>query len=261
MIQRVCVTVDVEDFYDGMAVLGQRLERPSRRPRGLGVLSSMLDTYGARSQSKPVVTLFVVGDYAIRVKSQLEELIGLGHELASHGADHRRLPESGVEDWLRRGRSVLEDLFQRPVTGFRSPRFDLPGHGDIARYRDQLAEAGYSYVSDAHLLGPTSPVRELPVMTWMGFPLGGGSYQRMVPLPLLRAVVERYERPAVLYYHSYDFDGTLPPLSVIRSLPVARQLVGRKRVESALASVVRRFGSEACTSIADNMQVGTIGSD
>ncbi len=67
------------------------------------------------------------------------------------------------------------------VTGFRSPRFDLPPHGDLARYRDELAEAGYEYVSDARHLGAGSPVREAPVMSWRGVRLGGGSYQRLLP--------------------------------------------------------------------------------
>ena len=38
----VCVTVDVEDFYDGMAVLGHDVARPPAA-RGLGGLASLLE--------------------------------------------------------------------------------------------------------------------------------------------------------------------------------------------------------------------------
>ena len=76
---------------------------------------------------------------------------------------------------------MLEDLVQRPVRGFRSPRFEIPRAVGLARYRELLAEAGFSYVSDTSRLGEGSPVRELPVLTCHRFPIGGGSYQRLLP--------------------------------------------------------------------------------
>jgi hypothetical protein len=242
---RVCVTVDVEDFYEGMAVLGQQLARPEHHTGGLESLLERLEA----SPGSPRITLFVVGRYAPAVRGALAAFVAAGHEIASHGPDHGRLPADDTVGWLRRGRQALEDLVQVPVRGFRSPRFDVPAAG-LARYREQLAEAGFRYVSDTARLGERSPVVELPVMTWRGVRLGGGSYQRLLPRAAVTSAVKRAADPVVLYYHSYDFDGSLPGLGAVRSPMLARQLVARGRIAPAAWSVVERLGSETCFDVA-----------
>jgi peptidoglycan/xylan/chitin deacetylase (PgdA/CDA1 family) len=241
------MTVDVEDFYDGMAELGERLERPVDAGSGLSGLASLLDAAGGTE-----VTLFVVGNYAPRVWDELDALIGRGHEVGSHGPDHGRLPEDPTElvQWLRAGRTMIEDRLQRPVIGFRSPRFDVPRTLELAHYRALLAEAGFRYVSDRMVLGSASPVRELPVLTRYRFPLGGGSYQRLLPAVAVDAAVGSSPEPVVLYYHSYDFGATLPPVSSIRSMALAKQVVGRRRVGGLFSRLLARYGSEACRRVA-----------
>ncbi|HTZ10136.1 MAG TPA: polysaccharide deacetylase family protein [Acidimicrobiales bacterium] len=241
MRHAVCVTVDVEDFYDGMAVLGQQVERRPDGAPGLGALLRRLEA----QPTKPKVTLFVVGNHAPAVAEDLRAFAQAGHEIASHGPDHGRLPDRDLVGWLRRGRAVLEDLLGIPVRGFRSPRFDLPAAG-LTRYRDALAEAGYHYVSDATRLGTRSPVREMPVLSWRGLRVGGGSYQRLLPFGVVASTAQRAPGPAVLYYHSYDFDGTLPGLGAVRSPLLARQIVGRHRIAPLVWRLTARFGSETC---------------
>jgi peptidoglycan/xylan/chitin deacetylase (PgdA/CDA1 family) len=242
----VCVTVDVEDFYDGMAVLGHHVERPSAVPRGLTSLLERLESQA----TKPKITLFVVGNYAPAVRHELAAFAAAGHEIASHGPDHGRLPHGEVVSWLRKGREALEDLLGLPVRGFRSPRFDVPADGGLARYRDALAAAGYRYVSDASWLGPRSPIGEVPVLSWRGIRIGGGSYQRLLPFSALTGAARHFPGPAVLYYHSYDFDGTLPPLGAVRSPMLARQVLGRGRIAPMVWRVTERFGSETCAHVA-----------
>jgi peptidoglycan/xylan/chitin deacetylase (PgdA/CDA1 family) len=242
MSSAVCMTVDVEDFYDGMAVLGHDVARPPGAQNGL---ASLLDRLEALV-TKPKVTLFVVGNYAPAVRDDLAAFAAAGHEIASHGPDHGRLPSGALVDWLRTGRQILEDLLGIAVHGFRSPRFDVPGEGGLTRYRDQLAEAGYRYVSDASHLGARSPVHEVPVLSWRGLRVGGGSYQRVLPFPAVAAATQRADGPAVLYYHSYDFDDTLPGIGAVRSPMLARQLVGRSRIAPIAWRLTERFGSETC---------------
>ena len=198
---------------------------------------------------KPKLTLFVVGNHVAGIRDTLATFAAAGHEIASHGPDHGRLPEDTVE-WLRRGREILEHELQVKVTGFRSPRFDLPPHGDLARYRDELAEAGFEYVSDASHLAAGSPVRQAPVMSWRGVRLGGGSYQRLLPLAAVSAAIRSSPGTAVCYYHSYDFDGTTPGLGAVRSQAVAKQVLGRGRIAPMFMRLVRRFGSETCSRVA-----------
>jgi peptidoglycan/xylan/chitin deacetylase (PgdA/CDA1 family) len=242
MRDAVCVTVDVEDFYEGMAVLGHHVTRPPGAPSGLAPLLERLEAMA----SKPRVTLFVVANYAPAVRAELAAFAAAGHEIASHGPDHGRLPEGGVAAWLRAGREKLEDLLGVPVRGFRSPRFDVPADSGLDRYRDELAAAGYQYVSDAARLGTRSPVCEVPVLSWRGLRVGGGSYQRLLPFAAVAAAAQRCRGPAVLYYHSYDFDGTLPGIGAVRSPMLARQLLGRNRIAPIVWRLLERFGSETC---------------
>jgi len=244
----VCLTVDVEDWYDGMAVLGHRLPRPTGAASGLSTLGRLLEENGDKAK----VTLFTVANYAAEVREELAALAAQGHEIASHGPDHGRLPgdAGGLLEWLRRGREVLEDLLQVPVTGFRSPRFDVPSELSLARYREVVADAGFHYVSDTHRLGSESAVRELPVLIARRLPIGGGSYQRLLPTAAILSSVDHCAGPAVLYYHSYDFGATLPGVASIRSVAEAKQLVGRTRIMPIFTRLVTRYGSEACADAA-----------
>ena len=240
----VCATVDVEDFYEGMAVLGAPVARTEGADRAADGLLSLLALRDAQP-SAPKLTLFVVGSYAPAMAKALQAFAAAGHEIASHGPDHGRLPGAGLVAWLRRGRDMLEQLLEVPVRGFRSPRFDIP-EGGLARYRDALADAGYAYVSDDSRLGGGSPVGELPVLSWRGVRVGGGSYQRFLPGPVVTSALERSEGPAVVYYHSYDFDGSLPPLRAVRTVALAKQLVARGRIGGEFRAITARYGSRRC---------------
>lgn len=239
-----CLTVDVEDWYEGLAVLGRPIPAPVVCRSGLDDLRRIL----VESAPEARLTLFVVGGYARTVKAELAALVAAGHEIASHGPDHGVLPDDpgALEAWMRRGRQLLEDLLQVQVAGFRAPRFDLPPSMSLSQYRDIIAKAGFGYVSDRRMLGPASAVGELPVLSWWRIPVGGGSYQRLLPDALTATAVERAAGPVVLYYHSYDFGATLPPLRQARSWLEVKQLAGRRRLDAVFARVIAQFGSQRC---------------
>ena len=245
----VCVTVDVEDWYDGMAEVGTVLSPPASAPSGLEYLRELLvATPAAR------LTFFVVGKYCAEVAADLRQFAADGHEVASHGPDHGSPPEDAreLEDWLRRGREMVEDVVERPVTGFRSPRFRIPQVG-LKRYREVLAAAGFRYVSDRHRVGAGSPVKELPVFDWRGLPLGGGSYQRLLPGGGLRPFLGHQSEPTVLYYHSYDFGVPLPSALSNRSPAVLRQVIGRRRIPGVVRQVLSKAGSVTCAEVSDGI--------
>lgn len=245
----VCFTVDVEDWYDGIAELGYPVTTSTTGrvgPSGLEALGRLLGTTPGQTASR--VTLFVVGKYANNVRDGLRDLAAAGHELASHGPDHGWPPEdpSRLEDWLRRGRMMIEDVAGCPVEGFRSPRFDIPTSMGLDRYRDILARAGFTYVSDRHSLGSRSPVRELPVFQWKGLPLGGGSYQRLLPRQSLKPLLHRRQQPIIFYYHSYDFGVSLPSPWSTRSPAVLKQVVARGRIPTIFRHLLQSVGSISC---------------
>ena len=248
----VCVTVDVEDWYDGMAEVGHVISGPSGGSSGLAELRALLADSPA---PEPRLTLFVVGKYCAEVGADLSQLAAAGHELASHGPDHGLLPEDPdrLEDWLRRGREMVEDVVQQPVTGFRSPRFRIPQTMSLERYREILGRAGFRYVSDRHLLGSNSAVKELPVFRWKGVPLGGGSYQRLLPRAGLKPLLRGGPQPIVHYYHSYDFGVSLPSPWSTRSPAVLKQVIGRSRIPAVVTQILAASGSVSCMEVADGL--------
>lgn len=85
-------------------------------------------------------TFFVTANFALHCPSLIRE-IGQRHEIASHGFYHSSF---AVED-LARSRSVLEEITEKPILGFRMAR--------LQKVDDQaIWEAGYRYNSS---LNPT----------------------------------------------------------------------------------------------------------
>lgn len=238
-----CLTVDVEDFYEGMHTLGHDIEPPPHQESGLVAVRRLLAGRGCH------ITLFVVGRWATAAATELRALASDGHEIASHGPDHGRLPKSGpaLHDWLRAGREMVEEAVGVPVTGFRSPRFDLPDETPLRAFREAIAGAGFSYVSDTHRAGADSPVVEIPVAVAWHLPYGGGSYQRLIPRRAVSALVRRAPDPCVLYYHSYDFGHELPPLASARSTAVVAQVLGRRRIAPTFERLIDDVGSRTCS--------------
>ena len=242
-----CLTVDVEDWYDGMADLGQPVHRHGPRRSGLDALLKLLAPVPCDEAHR--LTFFVVGRYAPEVADELQQLAGAGHEMASHSADHTAVPEDPgrLKAWLREGRERLEEVVQRPVRGFRSPRFDVPQTIPLKTYREILAEAGFHYVSDRHAVGKSSAVAELPVLQWRGIPIGGGSYQRLLPQAVVRLLNSPRAEPAVLYYHSYDFGDVLPTYRQDRSRAVLHYSFGRRRIPPIFKTLLTTTGSVSCS--------------
>ena len=48
----VCLTIDVEDWYDGMAVLGHPLPKPEAASSGLAALGRLLDGPGDQARMR-----------------------------------------------------------------------------------------------------------------------------------------------------------------------------------------------------------------
>ncbi|MHB1818411.1 MAG: polysaccharide deacetylase family protein [Streptosporangiaceae bacterium] len=118
-----------------------------------GVLSQ--GTYGAKVGVPQVLrtlerhgvraTFFVPGRVAERHPARVEEIVAGGHELAHHGYTHTspaKLSRDEEEAELFRGLEVLR-RFGAPVTGYRSPSWDLSPHT-----LDLLLDHGLRYSSN-----------------------------------------------------------------------------------------------------------------
>ena len=161
-------------------------------------------------------TFFTLGWVAARHPRLIRRIAEAGHELASHGWDHRRvftLDEDEFRADLERARYAIEDAGGLPVSGYRAPSFSIDARTPWAHR--VLAEQGYAYSSSVapirhdHYGWPDSPrfawrpvagaeLIELPVTTvevaGRRLAAGGGGFFRLLPYRFSSWAVGRVNR-------------------------------------------------------------------
>jgi polysaccharide deacetylase family protein (PEP-CTERM system associated) len=232
-------TVDVEEYFQ-VSVFDKVVERaqwdslPSRVERSVHTLLDLLaryETYG---------TFFTLGWIADRHPHLVKAIAGAGHEIASHGWSHRRVPSMGrkkLRDELRDSKAILEEVSGQEVSGFRAPSFSIVPGTEWAF--DVLLEEGYRYDSSLfpiRRLGYGYPgaapvphtiarddgtLIELPMATTvvagLRVPAAGGAYLRLLPFGLTRRALEEHRRngqSTVFYIHPWEVDPEQPRLAV-----------------------------------------------
>ncbi len=258
-------TVDVEEYFQVSAfeasVSSSAWEHFESRVDGtVDRLMQLLDEHEARG------TFFVLGWVAERHRDMVRGIVAAGHEVASHGWDHRRVTSQGPAEFrssVRRSKELLEDLTGTRVLGFRAPSFSIvPGYEWAL---DVLIEEGYAYDSslfpvrrpgygypngrrDPHRLQcPAGQLIELPPATLricgVNLPAGGGAYFRMLPYRFVRAALRDYEDrgfPATFYIHPWEVDPDQPRLAV-PWFSKLRHYTGLGRTGDRLRRLLREF--------------------
>lgn len=130
----ILFTVDVEEF-DTALEFGHDLpmhEQMAVSTRGLRLLADRFDAVGVRT------TMFTTANYALH-EPELIRKLARNHEIASHGYFHTTFEPAD----LLKSRLALEQLLERPVTGFRRARMGYVDPLDVQ-------QAGYQYNSSLH---------------------------------------------------------------------------------------------------------------
>jgi len=258
------MSVDVEDWFqvgafenvidrDDWDRLPQRVERNSR---------AVLDIF-ARADVK--ATFFTLGWVAARFPALVRQIAEAGHEVASHGWDHRRVftmtPAEFRAD-LQRSQIAIEDACGQSPRGYRAPSFSIDPRTPWAH--SVLAEEGYDYSSSvaplrhdhygwpeapacAHRPLPDSPLIELPVTTTMIAGkriVAGGGFFRLLPFAVSRRAIreqQRREQPAIFYFHPWEIDRDQPR---VRNAPLKSRLRHYSRLsamEGKLSKLLDEF--------------------
>jgi polysaccharide deacetylase family protein (PEP-CTERM system associated) len=190
-------------------------------------------------------TFFTLGWVAQRHPHLMRRIAAAGHEIASHGWDHRRIFQMDRASFsldLIKARQVLEDTSGSLVTGYRAPSFSIDQRTPWAF--EVLAEQGYAYSSSVapiahdHYGWPEAPrfaLRPLPGSDLLEIPVttatfagrrlaaGGGGFFRVLPYGFSRWAVRQVNRrdgqPAVFYFHPWEIDPDQPrvPHAPLRS--------------------------------------------
>lgn len=258
-------TVDLEEYYHVSAFEGHVPRSlwstfESRVAASTLRLVDLLERAGVRA------TFFVLGWVAERQPELIRQLSRQGHEIASHGWDHRRVTHLERDEFrvtVRRTKDFLEDLTGKPVLGFRAPSFSIVPGQEWAL--DVLLEEGYIYDSSLFpvrrrgygypgatrhphwLRRPAGPLLEVPPMTlsrWgANLPAAGGAYLRLLPLALVRAALAESERcgvPGMFYIHPWELDPDQPRLRVPWHTRI-RHYGGLTHVEARVQKLLRDF--------------------
>lgn len=267
-------TVDVEEYFhasalESVAPRAAWANFESRLSSGVRRLLDELARHDARA------TFFVLGWVAARRPDVVREIAAAGHEIASHGWDHRRVTTQTPDEFRNSARSskaVLEDLSGRAVLGFRAPSFSIVPGREWAL--DVLVEEGYRYDSslfpvrrpgygypngdrDPHWLArPAGRLAEIPPATLCRFgltlPAGGGAYFRLLPYSLVRAALgdcEGRRQPGTFYIHPWELDDGQPRLPVSWCTKI-RHYGGLRRTGARLRRLLAEF---RFTAVADTV--------
>ncbi|WP_456432633.1 XrtA system polysaccharide deacetylase [Thermosulfuriphilus sp.] len=230
MGQTILLTIDVEDWFqvENFKPYIPYEKWPDCEIRVLDnvrEILKILKAYRARG------TFFVLGWLAERLPQLVSEIRDDGHEVASHGYDHRLttdLSEAELRADLKRSKEILESLGVS-VKGYRAPSFTVN-----KRLLEILKDLGYLYDSSfnpfrlhgryGHLEGASlvpfealAGFYEIPVssLSLAGgiLPWGGGAYFRLIPGPLFLWGVKRILRQSglyVFYLHPWELDPRQP---------------------------------------------------
>lgn len=229
------LSVDVEDWFQ-VGAFEKAIDRkswdslPHRVERNGDAVLRLFNRSGVKA------TFFTLGWVAARYPALLRRAVEAGHEIASHGWDHRRvftMSAGEFRDDLQRAQTAIEDACGVTPQGYRAPSFSIDHRTPWAH--QVLAEEGYAYSSSVapirhdHYGWPEAPrfafrplvdaeLIELPVTTAQiggrRLAAGGGGFFRLLPFAFSRWAIDRVnrreQRPAVFYFHPWEIDPDQP---------------------------------------------------
>lgn len=229
------LSVDVEAWFQVGAFEGV-IERGAWDGLADRVERNVRDVLDLFDEARTTGTFFTLGWVAQRHGALLREIVRRGHEIASHGWDHRRvftMDRAAFAADIAAARKAIEDAAGTRVIGYRAPSFSIDRRTPWAFA--ELAEQGYLYSSSVapirhdHYGWPEAPrfafrplagagLVEIPVTTatlaGRRMAAGGGGFFRVLPYGFsrwaIRQVNRRDERPAVFYFHPWEIDPGQP---------------------------------------------------
>ncbi|WP_395345529.1 XrtA system polysaccharide deacetylase [Ningiella sp. W23] len=223
------MTVDVEDYFHVSAF--ESVISPNDwgdiSPRVGDNTHRLIDLFNEKGVKATFFTLGWVAKYCPDV---IKRITDEGHELASHGTNHRRnttMSEKEVRADILESKDILEQVSGQAVLGYRAPSFSINKSNQWVF--DILVDLGFTYSSSTYpiehdLYGvpdwPRFPhwrdegILEIPVPTLRDANknkgIGGGGYFRLMPYWIskrrIEAYIAKHEHPYNFYFHPWEID-------------------------------------------------------
>ncbi|MEM7201828.1 MAG: XrtA system polysaccharide deacetylase [Planctomycetota bacterium] len=229
------LSIDVEDWFQVLNMRGviDRADWDEHALRCGDATKRILEVL-ARHDAR--ATFFFLGWIAERLPELVREVVAAGHEVGSHGYDHKLLQELGPDGFaedLARTEAILEPLAGVRPSVFRACTWSITSR--TAWAVGTLAARGYVLDSSIFPIAhpdygvPTAPERpyrlqigdrellEFPPLVWRTLgrrlPVGGGGYLRLFPRWFMERGLAQSERdgwPGCVYLHPWEVDPEQP---------------------------------------------------
>lgn len=262
------MTIDVEDYYhvsafESVISPNDWDQWPSRVVRNTERLLTLFD------QNNVKATFFVLGWVAERYPELVKSIHSQGHEIASHGYSHQLIykqTQTVFREETAKSKSILEDLIQTPVTGYRAASYSITTQSLWAL--DILAELGFTWDSSVFpvyhdrygipksprspyniITNSGAPVTEFPLTTakvlGQTVPAAGGGYFRQYPYQLSRWLFNHASthgnHPQIFYLHPWEIDPDQPKIPGASLFSRFRHYTNLGRCEARLTQLLKDF--------------------
>ncbi len=270
--QHFLFTVDVEDWFqvENLRPWFPLSTWSSQQMRIEQSTHLVLDLLGSKTdhEGNPVqATFFVLGWIARRMPALVREIQSAGHEVASHGNEHRlcsSMSEKELSQDLEGSRKLLEDVLGCPVQGYRAPSFSISlkilelirnaGYGYDASYNSFALNSRYGCLDVSGnckkgiALDMGKGFYELPLSNlWVAgrcLPCSGGGYFRILPDAFFHLAVRRILNTQGAYHfymHPWETDPGQPRQKQIPWLSRFRHYANLHRTQPKLVSMLGSF--------------------
>lgn len=268
---RNVMTVDLEDWFH-VTNFSRSISRNDWRScpsRVQHTVPRLLDLFAAHGVT---ATFFTLGWIARRFPQMIRRIAEAGHELATHGDEHRLLTDLSAKEFRRqlvRSRDAIEQAAGQPVHGHRAPTYSL--RGSTAWAIEEMLKTGLKYDSSVFPFGPRRDPRfcdarfpcflynhgsgvlvEYPLTTLRvagaNVPVAGGGYFRFLPYAVVWGAIRWLNargRPAIMYLHPWEIDPHQPRVFQASWLAKFRHYYGLRRTEHKLEKLLSDFRFES----------------
>ncbi|MDB4223192.1 DUF3473 domain-containing protein [Granulosicoccus sp.] len=259
------MTVDVEDYFQ-VSALEPYISRKSwnnyagRVEANTDRILELFDNHDVKA------TFFTLGWVAEHYPDLVKRIVAQGHDLASHGWDHRRVTTLTRDEFsadIAKSKKILEDVSSTEVNGYRAPSYSFTLKNAWAH--DALHEQGYQYSSSIapikhDLYGiPSAPrfshtcandkILELPITTTRimnkNYPCGGGGWFRLYPYAVSKWAINRVNakdnEAAIFYFHPWEIDPNQPRIEGLKPAAKFRHYQNLGQMERKIIRLLRDY--------------------
>jgi polysaccharide deacetylase family protein (PEP-CTERM system associated) len=251
------LSMDIEDWYHLDYFSKNGCDKSYTMLDGINEYCNLLSQHDIKS------SFFTLGELSEQLKSTLRELHKAGHEVGSHGWDHKKPMKMSLPQFsndIIKSKKNLQEIIGSKVSGYRAPCFSM----DRPRL-DIVKASGFEYdssritFSDHPLYGQIDldgfetvyenifrchDFFEFQVSTQnflnKNIPVSGGGYVRIFPWLIMKRLISKYldnSELYVFYIHPFEFSTKAAP-----SVP-GSSIANKLRFTQGLSTVPNKFNS------------------